>query len=66
MAKPLVMPSVTVRRVEGFSLSALAERLGEGSNIVRVGLPDSETTEKGDAIRKARQQKKVSIAGQKP
>ena len=54
MAKPFVLPQVTVGRVKGFSLEALRERLAGGSSVVRVGLPDTETTEKGDQIRKAR------------
>ncbi len=58
MAKPFVLPQVTVGRIKGFSLQALRERLAEGSSIVRVGLPDTETTEKGDAIRKSRKQQK--------
>lgn len=53
MPKPLVMPSVTLRRVEGYSLEALKTRLG-GSKIVRVGLPDNETTEQGNVQRDAR------------
>ena len=58
MAKPFVVPHVTVGRIKGFSLDAMRERLAGGSNVVRVGLPDSETTEKGDAIRKSRKQQK--------
>lgn len=54
MAGPLVMPKVAVRKIEGFSLKHLAERLTGEANFVRVGLPDSTTTEAGNAIRAAR------------
>jgi hypothetical protein len=56
MLTPIAKPKVTVSRIKGYSLEALRERLSGASNYVKVGLPDSETTDKGDAIRNARKQ----------
>lgn len=42
----------------GFSLDEMQKRLAQGANVVRVGLPDSTTTERGEAIRKTRVQRK--------
>ena len=45
------MPVVTTRRIKGVSLEALAERVIGGPSYVRVGLPDSITTDDDKKIR---------------
>jgi hypothetical protein len=63
MPGPFVVPKISVRRIEGVSLKHMAESLTGGTNYVRVGLPDSTTTEAGNAIRAARPKKR---RGKKP
>ena len=66
MAKPFLVPHVSTTKTEGFSLRDLATRLLSGPSMVRVGLPDSKTTEEGEAKREARRKGRTARSGKQP
>ena len=66
MAKPVIKPKVHTEKVEKFSLKDMQKRLHEGPSKVRVGLPDSLTTEAEEKLRAQRQKRRAARSGRKP